>query len=71
MKTRLLTVLLLSVGLTTANAQEAAKAREGRSYPPQMPGCRVETYHYSAPFVLNRIDNVEDVRVRCRAIRVV
>ncbi|TXT39285.1 MAG: Alpha/beta hydrolase fold-3 domain protein [Planctomycetota bacterium] len=44
MRTRLLTVMLLSVGLTTANAQETAKARAGRSYPPQMPGCRVETY---------------------------
>lgn len=44
MRTRLLTVMLLSVGLTTANAQETAKARAGRLYPPQMPGCRVETY---------------------------
>ena len=44
MKTRFLTVMLLPVGLTTANAQETAKARAGRSYPPQMPGCRVETY---------------------------
>ncbi len=44
MKTRILTVILLAVGLTTATAQDTTKARAGRSYPPQMPGCRVETY---------------------------
>ncbi len=44
MKIRILTVMLLAVGLTTANAQDTTKARAGRAYPPQMPGCRVETY---------------------------
>ena len=41
MRTPFLTVLLLSLGLTTANAQDAAKSR---AYPPHMPGCRVATY---------------------------
>jgi hypothetical protein len=36
-------VLLLAVGLTGAQAQDAAKSRAGRAYPPQMQGCRVET----------------------------
>ena len=44
MKTRTLTLLLLSVSLTAANAQETTKARAGRAYPPRMEGCRVETY---------------------------
>ena len=44
MRTRFLTVMLLSVCLTTANAQDTTKARAGRAYPSQMPGCRVETY---------------------------
>lgn len=43
MKT-ILIVMLLTVGLPTANAQDTAKARAGRAYPPQMTGCRVETY---------------------------
>jgi acetyl esterase/lipase len=37
-------VLLLAVGLTAAHAQDAAKSRAGRAYPPQMQWCRVETY---------------------------
>ena len=44
MRTQFLTVLLLSLGLTTSNAQDAAKSRAGRVYPPQMTGCRIETY---------------------------
>lgn len=44
MKTRILAVILLAVGLTTANAQDNARSRAGRTYPPQMQGCRVETY---------------------------
>ena len=44
MKSLTLMMTLLVLAQTTANAQDAAKARAGRSYPPQMPGCRVETY---------------------------
>lgn len=43
MKT-ILMVMLLTVGLPIANAQDTAKARAGRTYPPQMQGCRVEIY---------------------------
>ena len=44
MKALTLMMTLLVLAQTTANAQDATKARAGRSYPPQMPGCRVETY---------------------------
>jgi acetyl esterase/lipase len=43
MKTMIVT-MLLAMCLATANAQEKTNARAGRSYPPQMQGCRVETY---------------------------
>lgn len=44
MRTQILATVLLSASLMTANAQDAGKARAGRAYPPQMQGCRVETY---------------------------
>jgi acetyl esterase len=44
MKSLAMITVLLFLVLTTANAQDAAKARVERSYPPQMQGCRVETY---------------------------
>ncbi len=44
MKTAMLTVLLLAVGLATASAQDKPKARAARTYPPQMLGCREQVY---------------------------
>lgn len=44
MKSLTLTISLLMLAQTAANAQDKAKARAGREYPPQMQGCRVETY---------------------------
>jgi acetyl esterase/lipase len=44
MKSFALMTAVLVLAQTTANAQDAAKARAGRAYPPRMDGCRVETY---------------------------
>lgn len=44
MKSLTLMISLLVLAQTAANAQDKAKARAGRAYPPQMQGCRVETY---------------------------
>lgn len=44
MLTRVLIALLFATAMITAAAQEPAKGRAGRSYPPKMDGCRVETY---------------------------
>ncbi len=44
MKFLSLLMTLLVLAQTTSNGQDAAKARAARSYPPQMQGCRVETY---------------------------
>lgn len=44
MKSFAMITVFLAVELMTANAQDDARARVGRSYPPQMQGCRVETY---------------------------
>ena len=44
MKPLALLMTLLVLAQTTSNGQDAAKARAAKSYPPQMQGCRVETY---------------------------
>ena len=44
MRSFALIAVLLAAGQLTADAQETAKSRAGRAYPPQMTGCRVETY---------------------------
>lgn len=44
MKSLTLMLALLVFAQATSNAQEATKSRAGRAYPPQMEGCRVETY---------------------------
>lgn len=44
MKPGLAIILTLVLAEATANAQDAAQRRAGRGYPPQMQGCRVETY---------------------------
>lgn len=49
--TLMMTVLVLAQ--TTSHGQDAAKARAGRGYPPQMQGCRVETYKSVGDVKLN------------------
>lgn len=44
MKSLVMVTMFLSTGFTSANAQDAGKAPVERSYPPQMKGCRVESY---------------------------
>ncbi len=44
MKSLTLMLALLVLTQATLTAQEATNARKGRAYPPQMQGCRVETY---------------------------
>lgn len=43
MRAMFLAVMMLAMSVT-ANAQDKTKSGAGRSYPPQMSGCRVETY---------------------------
>lgn len=44
MRTFALISAILILVQTTANAQVASKTRAGRTYPPRMQGCRIETY---------------------------
>jgi acetyl esterase/lipase len=44
MKSPMLAAIFLLLAFTTVHAQDAAKGRGGRAYPPQLKGCRVETY---------------------------